>query len=315
MSGPALRLENVSKSFGRIQAVRDLSLEVQPGEMVGFLGPNGAGKSTTLYMLAGLVRPSCGRIELLGYDLRRAFKQAVARVGFLIEAPAFHGYLSGYRNLELIARLRPGATRKQIDEVLEAVGLHARRHDKAGTYSQGMKQRLGLAAALLGEPRLLVLDEPTSSLDPEGTRDILSLLRDRAGRQGWTVLLSSHLLYEVEEFCDRVFVIHKGRLLQSGRVAEILAPRADVVRVTFAGTVPARETLLAEAAIRAVEPVGETTLEITLAGRDTAWLNGHLVGAGYCVAAIGPRQRTLRDFFLDITGGRIDAIDDTAAGA
>lgn len=311
----ALRLEGISKSFGRIRAVQDLSLEVRPGEVVGFLGPNGAGKSTTLYMIAGLVRPSAGRIAIFGHDLHRQFTQAVGHAGFMIESPAFYDYLSGRKNLELTARLHGGLRPSQIDEILHQVGLCDRQYDRAGTYSQGMKQRLALGAALLGEPRLLVLDEPTSSLDPEATRDILTLLRRRAREAGWAVLLSSHLLYEVEEFCDRVVVIHKGRLIASGKVSELLRPRSDLVRVTFKTAPPNVETLRRQDGIEAIRNVSANTLEIQLSGCDASWLNTWLLQGGYEVSALVPQQRSLKDFFLSVTGEPTHEPDDTTPAA
>ncbi len=310
---PALKLSHLSKSFGRIGAVDDLSLEVHPGEMVGFLGPNGAGKSTTLYMIAGLVAPGEGSIEIFGHDLRRQFPEAVAHAGIMIENPALYDYLSGYTNLELAARLKGGIRPGQIDEILRQVGLYDRRYDKAGTYSQGMKQRLGLGLTLLGDPRLLVLDEPTSSLDPEATRDILSFLRRKTRESGWAVFLSSHLLYEVQEFCDRVLVVHKGRLVAAGAVSELLAPRTDLVRVTFAGPMPDREFLRTIDGGDVANVVSPGTLEFHLNGCDAGALNAQLLRAGYLVTALVPRQRTLRDFFLTVTGERID--DDNAAPA
>ncbi len=311
----ALRLTHLSKSFGRIRAVDDLSLEVRPGEMVGFLGPNGAGKSTTLYMIAGLVAPSAGGIEIFGHDLRRQFPQAVAHAGVMIENPALYDYLSGRHNLELAARLKGGIRPGQVDEVLRQVGLYDRRHDKAGTYSQGMKQRLGLGLTLLGEPRLLVLDEPTSSLDPEATRDILTFLRRKTRECGWAVFLSSHLLYEVQEFCDRVIVVHKGRLIAAGAVSELLAPRTDLLRVTFAGPVPGGEFLRTLDGAAVIDAVSPGTLEFHLDGRDAGWLNARLLQAGYVVTALVPRQRTLRDFFLTVTGERINGDSDAAPAA
>ncbi len=227
---PALRLENLSKTFGRIKAVDDLSLEVYPGEMVGFLGPNGAGKSTTLFMIAGLVHPAGGKIEIFGHDIRTMFKEAMARVGTMVETPAFYNYLSARKNLELAARLRGNVNRKEIDLILERIGLEKRQKDKVGTFSLGMRQRLGLGLTLLGSPRMLLLDEPTNGLDPEATRDILTLLKEKVRREQLAVFLSSHLLYEVEEFCDRVVVINNGQLIVTGPVKEILASATPACR-------------------------------------------------------------------------------------
>jgi ABC-2 type transport system ATP-binding protein len=304
MTVPALALEDLCKQFRRIRAVEHLSLEVPPGQMAGFLGPNGAGKSTTLYMIPRLVHPGGGRIRIFGVDLRKDFKQALRSVGVMVEAPAFYEYLSGRRNLQLAARLLDGVGPRDLDEILERIGLADRQHDKVRTYSQGMKQRLGIGRALLGKPRLLILDEPTNGMDPEGTREILGFLQDRVRRDGLTVFISSHLLHEVEEYCDTVFVIDKGRLVASGNVRDILRPHERIVRATFAGAVPRPEVLLADERIRKVEPVSSDTLEILLAAEDSAWLNHYLFQAGFRVAALAPRQKTLKEFFLSITGDR-----------
>jgi len=307
MTAPALVLEDLCKQFGRIHAVEHLSLEVPPGQMAGFLGPNGAGKSTTLYMIPRLVHPSGGRIRIFGVDLRQHFKRALRSVGVMVEAPAFYEYLSGRKNLQLAARVLGGVGRRDIDEILERIGLADRQHDKVRTYSQGMKQRLGIGRALLGKPRLLVLDEPTNGMDPEGTREILGFLQHRVESDGLTVFISSHLLHEVEEYCDTVFVINKGRLVASGNVRDILRPHERIVRTIFAGKVPDPGSLLANERIKHVEPIGPDTLEIMLAIDDSAWLNQHLLQAGFRVSAITPRQKTLKEFFLSITGDHRNA--------
>ena len=302
MTAAALALTDLSKRFGRIRAVDRLSLEVPPGQMAGFLGPNGAGKSTTLYMIPRLVRPSGGRISVFGVDIWQDFKKAIRSVGVMVEAPAFYDYLSGRKNLELAARVHGGVSRRDIDEILERIGLADRQRDKVRTYSMGMKQRLGIGRAMLGHPRLLILDEPTNGMDPEGTREILTFLRERVKTDGLSVFISSHLLYEVEEYCDTVFVINKGCLIASGRVRDILTPHERIVRVTFEGEVPGRETLMADERISHVESLSPNSLEITLSTTDSVWLNRYLFETGFKVSAISPRQKTLKEFFLSITG-------------
>ena len=303
----ALRLEGVCKSFGKIRAVDQLSLEVQVGEMVGFLGPNGAGKSTTLYMASRLVQPSSGKIEIFGHNVWKDFKNAVRYVGTMVEMPSFYEYLSGRKNLELMARLRGNAIVHQIDEILERIGLFERRNDKVATYSQGMKQRLGLGIALIGKPKLLVLDEPTNGMDPEGTREILSFLRERIKNDGLSVFISSHLLYEVEEYCDRVFVINHGSLITSGKVKEILAPHENVLQVTFHDKAVNTESLLSEDGIELVESLSNNSVVITLKNRDAVWLNKLLLDRGYQVSALTPKQKTLKEFFLSVTGEKNNA--------
>jgi len=301
---PALALEDVSKRFGRVQAVDHLSLQVEPGQLAGFLGPNGAGKSTTLYMIPRLVRPTHGHVRLFGVDICSDYKNAIRSVGITVESPAFYEYLSGRRNLELAARLLADVSPREIDEILERIGLADRQHDRVQVYSTGMKQRLDVGRALLGRPRLLVLDEPTNGLDPEGTHEVLSFLRERVRQDGLTIFLSSHLMSEVEEFCDTVFVIDHGRLVASGRVKELLKPHERIVRVSFQGNAPGPDALLRYEQIRRVDSLAADTLEVTLASDDSAWLNHRLLMDGFKVSAISPKQKSLKEFFLSITGLR-----------
>jgi len=304
MSEPALSLESVSKRFGRIVAVDQLSLQIQPGLMAGFLGPNGAGKSTTLYMIPRLVRPSGGHIRIFGVDIWEDYKRAIRSVGIMVESPAFYEYLSGRKNLELAARLLDNVSPREIDEILERIGLAERQHDRVRIYSTGMKQRLGIGRAMLGRPRLLILDEPTNGMDPEGTHEVLTFLREKVRRDGLTIFVSSHLMSEIEEFCDTVCVINKGRLVASGNVRELLRPHERIVRVTFQGKVPDGEFVARHEQIRQAEPVTADTLEITLARDDAAWLNQCLQQEGFRVSAVVPKQRTLKEFFLSITGDK-----------
>lgn len=301
---PALVLENVSKRFGRHLAVNQLSLEIQPGVMAGFLGPNGAGKSTTLYMIPRLVRPSSGHIRIFGTDIWQDYKTAIRPVGLSVESPAFYDYLTGRKNLELAARLRENVSSRDIDEILERVGLAARQHDRVRIYSTGMRQRLGIGRAMLGRPRLLILDEPTNGLDPEGTQEVLSFLREQVRSDGLTIFISSHLMSEIEEFCDTVCVINHGQLVASGNVRELLKPHERVVRVTFQGPLPNQDFSRRHKQIRHVEPISSDTLEITLASDDSAWLNHCLQAEGCRVSALIPKQKNLKEFFLSITGDK-----------
>jgi len=300
----ALRLDGLCKSYGRIRAVDHLSLEVRAGEMAGFLGPNGAGKSTTLYMTTRLVHPSGGKIEIFGHNVWNKFKLAIQYVGSMLETPSFYEYLSARKNLELMGRLRGNADGKEIEEILQRTGLSERQNDKVATYSHGMKQRLGLGMALLGKPRLLVLDEPTNGMDPEGTREILSFLQEKVKNDSLTVFISSHLLYEVEEYCDRVFVINNGRLISSGKVKEILAPHDNVVLVSFGGKPPDPTALIKEEGIEHIESLPGQMFEITLTNQDGVWLNKLLLSRGYKVSSLTPKRKTLKEFFLSITGGQ-----------
>ncbi len=213
-------------------------------------------------------------------------------------------YLSGRKNLELAARLLDHVTARQIDQILQRIGLADRQQDRVRVYSTGMKQRLGIGRALLGQPRLLILDEPTNGMDPEGTHEVLSFLREQVRTEGLTLFVSSHLMSEIEEFCDTVFVINRGHLVASGRVKELLKPHERIVRVTFVGRIPGGDFLSRHQQIRKAEAVSPDTLEITLDRDDSVWLNQCLHQAGFSVSAIAPKQKTLKEFFLSITGLR-----------
>ncbi|HVX47466.1 MAG TPA: ABC transporter ATP-binding protein, partial [Mycobacteriales bacterium] len=222
MSEYLVETENLGKRYGQRTAVQSLDLRVRAGEIYGFLGPNGAGKTTTLRMLLGLIRPTSGTARVLG--AAPGSPQALARIGMLVEAPAFYPYLSGRDNLRILARYA-GVRPTRIGAALEAVDLADRAVDKFGAYSLGMKQRLGVAAALLKDPELLILDEPTNGLDPQGMADMRDLIR-RLGSEGHTVMLSSHMLGEVQQICDRVGVINEGRLMREGTVAQLRGGRS-----------------------------------------------------------------------------------------
>jgi len=200
----------LTKRFGKLEAVKNLNLELYRGEVFGLLGPNGAGKSTTVGMVLGLIAPTEGSIETFGLKLEANRWPILRRVGAVVESPAFYPYLSGWDNLEVIARARGGIPNSKIDEVLERVNLEERARDRYGHYSLGMKQRLGIASTLLGDPELILLDEPTAGLDPAGTKEVRDLL-PKLAHEGRTVLLCSHLLHEVEQMCQRVAIIARSR--------------------------------------------------------------------------------------------------------
>jgi ABC-2 type transport system ATP-binding protein len=281
----------LTKRYGSLTAVDALDLEVRAGEVYGFLGPNGAGKTTTLRMLLGLIRPTAGEVRLFGHPPGR-----LERVGALVEGPAFYPYLSGLDNLKAMARhARVGAD--GIALVLDQVDLTGRARDRYATYSLGLKQRLGVAAALLKDPRLVVLDEPTNGLDPAGMADMRRLVK-RLGAAGCTVLLSSHLMTEVQELCDRVGVISRGRLVAESTVAEL---RGDRTLRIVASPLP-------EAAAVARSVAGDAAVEVRDGGLDLAVpadrapeINVALVRAGVAVHSLTPRERSLEQAFFDLT--------------
>ena len=283
----------LTKRYGDLVAVRDLDLTVRAGEVYGFLGPNGAGKTTTLRMLLGLVRPTAGSVLIQGRP-----PGALDGVGALIEGPAFYPYLSGRDNLRVLAR-HAGVARGRIDVVLDLVELSTRAGDRYATYSMGMKQRLGVAAALLKDPRLLVLDEPTNGLDPAGMADMRALIR-RLGAAGCTVLLSSHLLGEVEQICDRVGIISGGRMVTEGTVADLRGTAAvRVVATPLDEAARHAGALLGERAVSVVDGGLRLSVDPGRAGE----INSSLVAAGITVTELRLVERGLEQTFLELTGG------------
>ena len=285
---------NLTKRYGRRAVVDHVGLQVRRGEVYGFLGPNGAGKTTTLRLLLGLVRPSSGTALVLG--AAPGAPAALARIGMLVEAPAFYPYLSGRDNLRVFARYASVPPSK-VDEVLETVDLADRAKDRAASYSLGMKQRLGVAAALLKDPELLILDEPTNGLDPAGMAEMRAMLR-RLGTGGHTVLLSSHLLGEVQQVCDRVGVISQGKLLRQGTVAELRGHGS--LRVAAEPLHQARtvaERLFGPERVR----VHDGTLRLDIDDDQAPRVNRELVCAGVAVRSLGWHQPSLEDLFFELT--------------
>lgn len=227
-SDKVLEVRHLTKRYGRVVAVDDLSLTVHRGEIFGLLGPNGAGKTTTLRAILGLIRPDAGEILVMQTPVAGAPHKAMRHVGAMVEGPAAHGYLSGRDNLRLCARLAGNGAERNVDSVLELVGLADKAHEKVSRYSLGMKQRLGLAQALVGNPELLLLDEPANGLDPRGIRDIRRLILRLAEERKVTILLSSHLLHEVQQMCHRVAIIDRGKLVLCGPVSELSQSTASL---------------------------------------------------------------------------------------
>jgi ABC-2 type transport system ATP-binding protein len=305
-----LQTHELSKRYGNRLAVDRLNLDVRKGEIFGFLGPNGAGKTTTIRMLLGLIRPTAGSVELFGQDLALAPARLLLRVGALIEAPALYGYLSGRANLEVLAGPLRGIGKRRIDEVLQTVDLQQRQRDRVRSYSLGMKQRLGVAAAMLNDPDLLILDEPANGLDPAGVVEMRDLLHSLVA-QGATVFVSSHVLGEVQQLCDRVAIIARGRLVTEAPVADLVRGRGDFeVRVEnpqavlplLAGTkwgAPAR-----------VEGGMLVTPSPTGAGRDLVrFLAQHEVYPD----RVAERTQNLESIFLELTAD--EGLRDTEAAA
>lgn len=293
-----IETHHLTKRFGQRVAVDDVNLQVGAGEVYGFLGPNGAGKTTTIAMLLGLVRPTSGRAVVLGHDIAQDAEAALRGVGAMIEAPAFYPYLSGRDNLRVLA-LASGLPDATVDKALATVELSERGRDPFRAYSQGMKQRLGIAAALLHDPQLIILDEPTNGLDPAGTVELRELIRSLAAG-GRTVFISSHLLHEVEHICDRVAILKAGKLLREGRVADLLQ-RGQGVTLRVAGdAAAAAEALRALPWVAAVSVSGDC-IEADAPSERAAELNMHLAQHGIPVAEIRARESSLEALFLELT--------------
>jgi ABC-type multidrug transport system ATPase subunit len=293
---PLVETSGLGKRYGSVTAVEDLNISIHRGEVYGFLGPNGAGKTTTLRMLLGLIKPSSGTATVLGEEPGSPL--SLRGVGALVESPAFYPYLSGRDNLRVMARYCE-APPSRVDEVLGQVELAGRAGAKFRRYSLGMKQRLGVAAALLKDPELLILDEPTNGLDPKGMADMRAIIR-KVGRGERTVLLSSHLLGEVEQVCDRVGVIQRGRLVTEGTVDELRGGGGILVKVE-----PLERAREVAAGLDGVEgaQIKDGMLALDADPDLSAEVNAGLVSAGLRVSELRPIEHSLEDVFLELTGG------------
>ena len=295
----ALETHNLAKHYGSLRAVAGLDLTVAEGQVFGFLGPNGAGKSTTMRMLMGLVRPTHGHAMILGRPSASVTSRGPGTIGALVEGPAFYGYLTARQNLTLLARLSGGAKAAEVDRVLELAGLTAHADRRAGAYSHGMRQRLGLAQALLPRPKVLLLDEPTLGLDPQGRVEMRELRQRLNQEEGVTIFLSSHLLSEIEQLCSHLAFLWQGRLLQTGPVAELLSASAVRVELRATPLADAEALLERQPAVRDLTRQGPA-LTFTCPQPDIPKLNVALTRAGIAIWALIPRPESLEELYLRI---------------
>ncbi|MFC0187054.1 ABC transporter ATP-binding protein [Fictibacillus aquaticus] len=308
MSEFTLELKNVSKRLKKKNVVDDLSFSVRKGEVFGLLGPNGAGKTTTIRMIVGLISMTSGEVMINGLSVKKDFEKAMTHVGAIVENPQLYDYLTGYKNLMQYARILPGITKERIQEVIKLVDLEAAIHHKVKTYSLGMRQRLGVAQALLHKPSLLILDEPTNGLDPQGIYDLRNYLRQLANN-GTSVMVSSHMLAEMQMMCDRVAIIQEGKLIE---IQEITNVSEQEIRVEFEidgdlklaqklvlDTVPDAMTEIVGSSVLAVQ----SSVDLPIAG-----LNRQFILAGLDVSGISKKSKTLEEKFLETTkkGGGIN---------
>jgi ABC-2 type transport system ATP-binding protein len=300
MSTPIVQLLNVTKKIGNKTIIDRLSFEVPKGEVFGFLGPNGAGKTTTIRMMVGLMKITEGEILIDGQSITKNFESAIAKVGAIVENPEMYRYLTGYQNLVHFARMSSGVTKERIQEVIKLVALENRINDKVKTYSLGMRQRLGVAQALLARPSLLILDEPTNGLDPAGIRELRDYLRKLTQEEGISVVVSSHLLSEMELMCDRVAIIQNGKLVDIRLIKEYIN-EGDKNKVVFEVNDKALAIrVLASTPFTAVVlPEG---LEFSIERDQIAELNSLLVYGDVKVYGIKTITQTLEDKFLEMTG-------------
>ncbi len=300
----ALETEGLCAAFGRHRVLHDLALHVEEGRIYGFLGRNGAGKSTTIRLFLKLLRPSAGRIRIFGRDLGNDYRSCLRQIGAMVEAPGLYDHLSGYDNLR-VAQILRGLPEGSIREALDLTGLAPDAQRPVGQYSLGMKQRLGLAWALLGRPRLLILDEPINGLDPAGVREVRELLHSLRDERGVTVFLSSHILSEVEQLADRIGIIHEGRLLAE---EDCGAEGNDSLRVRIRCARGAQVTqVLARLDwVAGVTAVGSDQVQADVAKSRAAELNTLLIKAGLPIGEFSWAQSTLEDYFLSLTGGSGD---------
>ncbi|EDH0937313.1 ATP-binding cassette domain-containing protein [Listeria monocytogenes] len=298
MTERALQVTNLHKKIRKREIIKGISFEVMPGEVFGFLGPNGAGKTTTIRMIVGLIKPTSGTILIGGKDIRKNFTEAMRGLGSIVENPEFYSFLTGQENLAYFARMDSSIKKERIQEVTELVGLEKRINDRVSTYSLGMRQRLGIAQALLSNPKLLILDEPTNGLDPSGIHEMRDFIRALARNEGISVLVSSHLLSEIELLCDRVAIMTDGTIIKTDQVSHLLSSRAQL---RWRGT-PIEQAKAFLESVTEVEVDGEYL--VTAMNEESAEWNEQLVAKGIKVHEIDKRKPSLEDLFLELTGGQ-----------
>lgn len=302
MNQTILETVNLSKSFGTKKVVDDLHLQVESGDIYGFLGPNGSGKTTTIRLILHLIHPDQGQVLINGHDVQTDFIQAISQVGAIVETPQFYPYLSGRDNLQHMANLIPGLPKGRVEEVLELVGMSKRANDKVKTYSLGMKQRLGIARALLSNPKLVILDEPTNGLDPQGMTEVREMIARLAAEQQITFFISTHLLNEVEHICNKVAILQQGKLLAQGKVRDLLNTENEVVEVCTPAPRESMATLLGLPFVKAMD-ASSRGFTVHLEKGHSAELNRLLITNQIQVDYLIPQQQSLEKFFLELTKG------------
>ncbi|WP_054949783.1 ABC transporter ATP-binding protein [Numidum massiliense] len=301
---PIVQLTHVTKKIGSKTIIDDLSFDIYPGEVLGLLGPNGAGKTTTIRMIVGLMGLTRGDIVINGYSIEKQYVQAAAHVGAIVENPEMYKFLSGYQNLVHYGRMIKGIDKRRIDEVIRLVGLEKRIKEKVKTYSLGMRQRLGLAQALLHSPKLLILDEPTNGLDPAGIREIREYLRKLAHEENVAVLVSSHLLSEMELMCDRIAVIQNGRLIDVQTVQAFVSEEQQMAVTFNVEPLAEAQKVVQQSFPKHTVQREQSALVVELEREQIPQLTTQLVQAGVRVYGIATVKKSLEDKFIEVTGGK-----------
>jgi ABC-2 type transport system ATP-binding protein len=297
-----LSVRDLKKVIGKKTLVEDISFDVKQGEVFGFLGPNGAGKTTTIRMLVGLIKATEGTISIGGYSIKENFREAMRQIGSIVENPELYTYLTGWENLKQFARMLGDISDERIVEIAKMVHLDERIHDKVKTYSLGMKQRLGIAQALLGNPKLLILDEPTNGLDPAGIRELREFIHKLVKEENMSVFISSHLLSEVQLICDRVAIIHKGKMITVAPIEELIKTASDRVEWAVTPISKAKDMLDAAEEIEEVSVEDERLLCRMDVASINVW-NKHFVENGIDVHSVKELVFTLEDLFIELTRG------------
>lgn len=301
MTKPIVQIKNLNKTIKGKHIIKDLSLDIYPGQITGFLGPNGAGKTTTIRMMTGLMHPTSGEVIINGVSLKDNFSGAIEHIGVIVENPEMYKFMTGYKNLQHFARMHKGVTKERIDEVIAQVGLQNRIHEKVKTYSLGMRQRLGLAQAMLNRPKFLILDEPTNGLDPAGIREFRQYLRKIAEEDNVAILVSSHLLGEIELMVDRIAVIQNGQLIE---MRELHQETVSTYYVEVEQTEQLKSVYGGK-----LEPLNAGFV-VELEKKEVPAFIRHIIEANIDVYTIQPYTKRLEDQFIEMTGGgAIDAIN------
>lgn len=300
---PTIQLDHVWKKINGKVIIKDVTLSMYPGEVFGLLGPNGAGKTTTIRMMVGLMKATEGTVKISGVNLKSDFEEAIKNIGAVVENPEMYGYLTGYQNLQHYQRMSMDVTNERLQEVIKLVGLEARIHEKVSTYSLGMRQRLGLAQALLHKPNVLILDEPTNGLDPAGIREIRDYLRRITVEEQICIVVSSHLLAEMEKMCDRIAIIQKGEIIQVDKMKDFMKATTDEWYIEVTPIEQAIKVITANEMTSVINTF-EDGLIVKLEKKNIPTLIEELVSNGISIFEVtAAKQKTLEDQFLTLTGG------------